>query len=222
FKCELLADVLEREIEKPTVCIRHDIDVDPKRAIAMAEIEQKHGLVSTYYVMVNSPLYNVEEHCDVLKKLLGMGNDIGLHFSRKEIQSIEKIGVEVASDCRILEDLLGTKVRTISFHRPPQQVLRSSEHIAGRVNAYSAKLMEWYISDSRCRFRAGEPIRVIKEHKGKILQFLTHPIWWGEKHASGVERITEWFNQKTVGFSKQQKEEFAKKVYEEIDVFPNL
>ncbi|MEM4161077.1 MAG: hypothetical protein QW531_03765 [Thermoplasmata archaeon] len=51
FECALLADVPDMKSEEPIVCVRHDIDVDPEKAIKMAEIEEEHGLVSTYYVI---------------------------------------------------------------------------------------------------------------------------------------------------------------------------
>ncbi|MEO0247895.1 MAG: hypothetical protein ABIM20_07960 [candidate division WOR-3 bacterium] len=176
------------------------------------------GFFSTYYVMINSPLYNLENHLSTLYKLIDLGNEIGLHFYRKEIHSLNEISLEVEKDCEKLEKLLGIRVRTVSFHKPPPQVLRSSLYVGGRVNAYSAKLMDWYISDSKGRFRVGDPIEEIKRRRYNILQLLTHPIWWGEEHASASERIKRWFKEKTIGFNRKKKEEFARKIYEEIGV----
>jgi len=192
-----------------------------QRALPLAKIEHEHGLFSTYYVMINSPLYKIEDHINTLKKLLALGNEIGLHFWREKLEA-EKIEVEIAKDCRELEEKLGIEVRSISFHRPPEFVLGSAPLLAGRVNAYCKKLMEWYISDSRGRFRAGEPVEAIKAKKGNLLQFLTHPIWWGQNHAFAIERITEWFNEKTKNFSEAEKREFAKRIYEQIAVMPQV
>lgn len=222
FECVYLSNALKKETQKPLVCIRHDIDVDPDKALPLAELEQSYGLFSTYYVMVNSPLYDLESHRKTLQKLLDMGNEIGLHFYMEEIPSIEEIKLKIEEDCKLLEQILGTEVKSISFHRPPQHVLRSCTYIGTRVNAYSSVLMEWYISDSMGRFRVGEPIQAIKEPKGKILQFLTHPIWWGETHANAQQRITEWFKEKTRNFSESQKKEFAERIYKQIEMMPCL
>jgi len=43
FECVKLADIPKIEIKKPVVCLRHDIDLDPEKALRMAEIEQKYG-----------------------------------------------------------------------------------------------------------------------------------------------------------------------------------
>jgi hypothetical protein len=61
-------------------------------------------------------------------------------------------------------------------------VLRGPLKLAGVVNAYAAELMGWYVSDSKARWREGDPLATLDRPKGKVLQVLIHPIWWGPGH----------------------------------------
>ncbi|MGB9636293.1 MAG: hypothetical protein ACPL1Y_03480 [Thermoplasmata archaeon] len=221
FTCRMICEaeeLLEKKFAKPVLLLRHDLDVDPARALALAEIERSRGLRATYYVMLDNPLYTLEgENLKIIEKLVSMGNHIGLHFTGNQLD--ERL---VDEDCEKLEKITGMEIRSVSFHRPKQEWLGGNLFVGNRICVYAKPLMQWYISDSMGRFRAGEPVEAIKQMKGKILQFLTHPIWWQEKHASAVERITEWFNEKTRGWSVAEKRIFAHKVYEQIPIMPDL
>ena len=43
------------------VIMRHDIDFCPLRASTIAEIESKNDISSTYFILINSELYNFRE-----------------------------------------------------------------------------------------------------------------------------------------------------------------
>jgi hypothetical protein len=214
FHCVMFSDVpaLSENPEKPYLVLRHDIDVDPAVALKLALIEREFGLKSTYFVMLDNLLYRLSEAIEPMKEILSMGNEIGLHFSGNTLDEIEE-------HCKTLENALGCTVHSVSFHRPKKEWLQGELYIGKRINAYAKPLMNWYISDSRGRFRAGEPLTAIAERKGNVLQFLTHPIWWGQ-HANPVQNLVEWFEKKTEGCSSAEKEKFAQCVYEQIDVMP--
>ncbi len=80
----------------------------------------------------------------------------------------------------MLEEYLGREVRSVSFHRPVPELLRGPLHIAGRVSGYAESLFGWYLSDSRARWREGEPIASLAQPRSPWLQILVHPVWWGE------------------------------------------
>ena len=57
------------------IFLRHDIDVSVTMAVTMAELEASLGVRSTYFVLPNSPLYNLleDEVTAILSKIRSMG-----------------------------------------------------------------------------------------------------------------------------------------------------
>jgi hypothetical protein len=213
FECTMFSEVprLKKGGEKPYLLLRHDIDVDPVLALKIAEIENEFELRSTYFIMLDNPVYKLEDAIDVAKKLLEMGNEIGLHFSGGSLSEVEH-------HCEAMESVFGCEVNSVSFHRPRGEMLNGELYIGKRINAYARELMQWYISDSKGRFRSGEPLIAIRERRGNILQILIHPIWWGETHAPASERIIHWFNEKTKGKTVEEKSRLAYALHLQIQM----
>lgn len=70
-------------------------------------------------------------------------------------------------------------------------------------DTYSEELMRWYMSDSRGRWKCGEPLPILKNPKEKLLQLLIHPIWWGKVHMKAEERLSEFFCTETKGLKSK-------------------
>jgi hypothetical protein len=212
FECRLFSDVPNlldvNKIEKPFLLLRHDIDINLLKASRMADLEHKYGLKATYFVMINHPFYNIRKNLSFINYLLALGNEIGLHWYREKLD-LENLVTHIEEDCRLLEDLIQRPVKSISFHKPPPELIGTSLFISGRISAYASVLMEWYISDSRGRFRVGDPIPAILQRKGNLLQFLIHPIWWDEAPATPQERIQNWFNEWTRQIDTKEKRKIA-------------
>ena len=180
------------------IFVRHDVDVDVPRALRMAEIETRQGVAATYYIMTASPMYRVQEHTSQIREIAALGHEVGLHFDcpaeyRAAEGRLEELHKSIDADCRVLEDAARLPVRSLSFHRPVASLLRGPLLVRGRVNAYAAPLMEWYLSDSRGIWRAGEPLPQLLQNQGSILQLLIHPIWWGEGHREPEDRLDDFF-----------------------------
>ena len=64
------------------VIMRHDIDFDLEKALFFAEMEAELGVQSTYFFLLRTNHYNVfsREGTDIVKRILGLGHDMGLHF----------------------------------------------------------------------------------------------------------------------------------------------
>lgn len=193
--------------------LRHDIDVSPNKAIEMAKIENGMGIKSTYLIMVNSPLYSIGDKIirDSIIKLINLGHEIGLHFDACNIEDKESADIiylekDIMEAVKKLEAIIRTPVLSISFHRPTESVLRGPLMVCGLVNAYAKELMNWYLSDSGGIWRFGDPIVNILSKKSLLLSTLIHPIWWGDTHKRGPERLQEFFESKT----KNKSEELSK------------
>ncbi|MBI2069088.1 MAG: hypothetical protein HYT79_00665 [Elusimicrobia bacterium] len=176
----------------------------------MAGIESESGVIATYMVMINSPLYDIKSRQSrgTLKLLLCGGHEIGLHFDfdgahRLEAPSMDATEQKIDSACQRLEDILGASVKSVSFHRPLERFLRGPSTVAGRVNAYSKELMDWYLSDSRGNWREGEPLPKLNNPEKKLLQLLIHPIWWSDHHVAPEDRLEEFFEKSIKGLKPE-------------------
>lgn len=182
------------------VYVRHDVDICLSRAIEIGSFEQALGVRSTFFVMLDSLLYDLRR--DALSELQALGHEVGLHYDCPDEHRIsgtlEFITPLIDKDCKRLEDVIGTPVRSISFHRPVPYLLRGPLIVAGRVSAYAADFMHWYISDSAGRWRCGDPLVELAHNRHHVLQVLTHPIWWGERHAAPQVRLREFVRSKAL------------------------
>lgn len=191
--------------EKPSILLRHDVDLDLDKALAMAEIESEINISSCYMVMTNCPFYKIEDKSSqaVLLRLKQLGHEVALHFDfgnqdhRRSNVEIDSMALEINSSIQLLEDIISSNVHSISFHRPLRQFIRGPLFMSGRVNAYSAELMEWYLSDSKGNWRNGEPLPMLENPNKGILQLLIHPIWWGKWHMSASDRLQSFFEIRT-------------------------
>lgn len=222
FKSILMSKVpkvVEDRTDDQFLVMHHDIDVDPGMAMELANMEAEAGIKATFMVMLSSPLYDLEDNLGTVKQLLEMGNEVGLHFHRPSLD-LKTLENDVGEDCERLEDMIGTEVKCVSFHRPVKELLHGPLLIAGRVNSYAKELMVWYISDSRGRFRVGEPVRAVSEKKGTILHLLLHPVWWAETHTPKEELVAIFHDGRTRGQDEKAKRDFSRAIHQTIDVWP--
>jgi hypothetical protein len=204
FHCHRLADA-ERALQapraRPVLFLRHDIDIDPWRALPMAELEAAAGIQATYMVMTNTPLYRVDDPpCRAaLRSVAAMGHEIGLHFDldheaeRHTPPDPATLERRILVACDRLQQCLGLPIASVSFHRPIPALLRGPLRLAGKINAYARELMDWYLSDSSGRWRGGEPLPQLRHPHRPVLQLLVHPIWWGETYRPAATLIREVF-----------------------------
>ena len=57
--------------------------------------------------------------------------------------------------------------------------------------------MEFYISDSKGSWRAGNPLEVILLKDFKVGQILTHPIWWSDMHIPPIQKLNNLLLEKS-------------------------
>jgi hypothetical protein len=185
--------------ERPRAIVRHDVDVCPRAALRMAELEHRRGIRTTYHFLLDSPLYasGDPDTVAIVRNIAGLGHEIGLHFDLDDGLRVAGVDVEIAERevSRAAERLAavsGEPVRSVSFHRPIATFLRGPLLIAGLVNAYAEALMGWYISDSNACWREGEPLPQLLAPRHPLLQIVVHPIWWGEAAMSCEERLHDY------------------------------
>ena len=188
------ADVLQRTPHVRTAFIRHDVDVSLDRARKLAELEQSWGVRATYHVMLSCPFYDVTEarSRDHLAAIRACGHEVGLHYHPAHDEAASPphgADEEIDAACQRLERALGTAVESVSFHLPSPGLIDGPLHVANRVNAYAKPLLEWYLSDSRGRWREGEPLVTLDTPRSSTLQILIHPLWWGATNEEPTARL---------------------------------
>lgn len=62
--------------EEPIVVLRHDVDRNPRNALAMARLEAAHGVRATYYFRI-VPVSFVPE---IIKEIAALGHEVGYHY----------------------------------------------------------------------------------------------------------------------------------------------
>lgn len=218
--CELrlLGDGLPDAPARPVLYVRHDIDLSLERALAAAEVEAALGVTATFLVMVDSPLYTIEEPSarEILHRLREHDHEVGLHVDLGERGADPALGLDevlerLSTDRQRLERVLGGPVRSVSFHRPPDGLLgllSGHERLDGLVNAYAAPLMGCYLADSAGAWRHGDPLPVVAHPPGPTIQLLIHPFWWNDRHVSPADRLEAFYRARTAGSSPAAAEEF--------------
>ena len=167
------------------IILRHDIDFCPIRALHIAKLENKLSISSTYFFLINTEFYNLQfdDNKKILKEILSLGHQIGLHFDASFYRASEKLNLECKKEVKVLENIINKKVKIISFHRPSEKILNMDSKIAGLEHTYMNKFVDdiFYCSDSQGLWRYSNPYDIIKENissKKLILHLLLHPIWW--------------------------------------------
>ncbi len=183
-------------IGKKFVLWRHDVDVSLNRAEKLAELEADRNLTATYFLDLHSMFYNVfeESQAKIVKRILGMGHRIGLHFDANFYNPKQEPELElmIERESRILCDVFSHELDAVSFHNPSEVHLGWNRwSYAGLVNCYSAELMKLtrYCSDSKGYWRFERLFDVVSQGTDKQLQVLTHPELWQEVSMAPRQRI---------------------------------
>jgi len=174
----------------PIIYLRHDVDVDIIGAVELAQIEHRLGITSTYFIMLDSPLYNslgdLERYC--IDRIKRFGHKVGLHI---DIAKYSDRYVETVLEA--LHAILGLE-RVVSFHQPTPNILRETP--PWYVSTYEPRFFTdiKYISDSQGQWRDGCPCRWLNAEKYPKVQLLTHPIHWGG--ATSIDNAKQIVNNK--------------------------
>jgi len=181
----------KRFAEDRVLLLRHDIDAKVRRATRMAKLEHDLGVKATYFVRVHAELYNPFgfRTYPLLKGIVDMGHEIGLHFENLDFSHItnEDPSSVLRREIGVLETVLGVKIKGIAAHRGFSGIVNSdfarnidlsnfrieyeAEEITKDCLFVSDSLRRWARPDGRCI------CQILKENHPRIC-LLTHPQFW--------------------------------------------
>ncbi len=171
----------------PPLLICHNIDVSLEKAIDLAVLENEMEIKTTYMIMTDSLLYNIDDVQSKIniRKIKKLGHDIGLHYGKNRID-LDMI----ETDCTLLEQISGSRVYSYSVHRPALiKLCMDCKPERGRFASHNASLLGNYFSDSRGIFRWDRFNKVWENRKDCLTQWLFHPIWWSNDSNSAQKNL---------------------------------
>lgn len=177
--------------------LRHDIDFSIDKAIEFAEMEEREGIKSTYFVMLTSKMYNSlsKENMDKVRRIYKLGHRIGLHFDETQYENGDII-TEIIHEKKLLEHYAGVVVDAVSMHEPSKEFIEKNVEIPGLINTYAASFfseME-YCSDSMMCWKKDYDFLISEGKNKKGLQILTHPVWWNKDEKSRKDALANIMN----------------------------
>lgn len=180
------------------VLLRHDIDLSLEKTLALAEIENRMGIASTYFIFLRNPFYNIfsKDSDTIISRLIALNHNIGLHFdcAKYEYKTISQLSYQITREIEFIQDFFGIKLDAVSFHRPASLSFYSKLEISSCPHSYEPIFVNKfkYFSDSRGMWRYGYPLDS-KEYKEKQnLHILIHPIWWNKVNTGSKKCITDF------------------------------
>lgn len=176
------AQALGRSIlHEPRFCImRHDIEFSLYWALRIAEIDHQEGARSTFFLLQTSEYNPFErEQALMVRKILELGHDIGLHYDAALFEELGLDALKVAQkQIELFETFFDTRIYAMSSHMP----MRSGKtfSVPGVVDTYDPLYLVdiKYITDSTQAWRNGVVTRWLADYPR--IHLLTHEYVWHE------------------------------------------
>jgi hypothetical protein len=182
------------------ILLRHDIDVDLEAALQLAKIENELNIVSTYFIMLRSPMYNLfsRANINIVKEIISLGHKLALHYDAfNAVGSTLQQDVDLEID--ILNKVFNVDISTVSFHQPCTDIINNNFKIR-QINTYDMKDI-FYISDSNANDRVLNTKLLFQYEK---IQILVHPMWWIMDDFVSTEK--SWDNSIMNNFYREEKQ----------------
>jgi hypothetical protein len=193
-----LCDTRDVDLSEPYFILRHDVDFCPDAALDLAEFEYNLGIRATYFLMFNSPCYNLlaPRHLNFARKLVELDHEVGFHYDVPSMETfVDQLthAAIMGQYTAMLASLSGKPVVSVTMHNPSllgkKDPFSSLDYIYASDPKFTLDIT--YLSDSCGAWRdeADELFR-----RGKLpekIQILFHPIFWGANHRSRDVRLDQ-------------------------------
>lgn len=178
------SDCREQLPSDPFLILRHDVDYSLYSALTLAREEAARGIQATYFLLVNSPYYNLlsPSHAHVPSEIVALGHQVGLHYDVNVFRPFPQARWEKLLDAqvRLLEELCESSVSAIAMHQPGLHGADPFRSSTRYLNASSDRFTNEtsYLSDS-CRAWRDVTWLLLKDGPLPLrIQLGLHPINW--------------------------------------------
>lgn len=189
------AEAQDGEADANFILLRHDIDYDPACVAPISRIEAERAAVATYFFQPSSPYYGLDAPPTLaaIEAVLRDGHRLGLHFDATTIADDEAVLLAVEQTATAWEARFDTPIDAVSFHMPTHRPVGHLRLLGERVNTYAPAFHERiaYASDSNQDWRGKDIIRILTVERPRVLQLLTHPMWWRERFVPFLQLLEE-------------------------------
>lgn len=105
----------EGELPEKFIIHRHDVDRKPENSLAMARLESKYGIYTTYYFRTIDKTFKP----DIISEIASLGHEIGYHYEDMD-RADGDIDAAHESFAKELEQLRNhTEINTVCMHGNP-------------------------------------------------------------------------------------------------------
>ncbi len=193
----------EEEQAGPYILWRHDVDLELAAAVAVAELEAREGIRSTYFLMTRSWFYNLFswEGVETVQRLGELGHTIGLHcdlhLGREVDVDIADVEEQVAREFTLVDAAFpGVFRRVVSFHNPPNSIFRRD--FRAFYSTYQPKFFSEvkYLSDSNRCWREGPLESWFDVDRAPRLSVLLHPVIWAYPGSTMPEAMSSYLERR--------------------------
>lgn len=183
----------ERTAAELVCLVRHDVDADPGAALDIADIEVELGVVSTFFFMLRSPLYNLfgRANHELVERVLERGHRFGLHYDPGFAPRAGRTHTEqISAELDVLERMFGMRPGAVAFHQPSQVPGGMDIPVVGAVKA---NLLPGYhfVADPNMNEWVLTAFDLFRTREHPRMQLLVHPLWWRERSGSAPEELWE-------------------------------
>ena len=206
YRVVTVRQYLQGERETPLLVLRHDVEWNVSRALAVAKIEKAHGVRSTMYFRVDTKAFDLS----AMRYLQDEGFEIGYHFNtldrcggdfnraialfEKELQELREAGIKIDTVCshgdpRVKK--VGYKVNNEILLKEPDLCKRSGLLGEAYLDIDFSSLQ--YFSDAGIKWNEDvstkKLISRITQKEWPVIYMLTHPDYWSKSflRALGVQ-----------------------------------
>ncbi len=207
YETRTLSQACSQPPTSPLFIVRHDVEWELPRTLAITDLEEKFGIDSSLYVRLDTPVYQPA----ILRRLQSTGFEIGYHYN-----TLDRCGGDFAAAAQLFRDDLrrmrddGLVVRSVIPHGDPR-VKKSGYRInSDLIDRYPELYQEMrlidvatelprrypnhtYVRDLGIRWNKASSsqqlVRYLRAQEWPVLYMLTHPDYWSKTaiRAAGLQ-----------------------------------
>lgn len=198
--------------ELKRVYLRHDVDLDPDKALPIAKIEHDLDIQATYFIRISNPYYNPFDLASLvaITEICSLKHSIALHFDgleREEEPDFQILEQGIERQHTALNAYFPVE-RIVSFHHAPIAI--QNRQLSNFTSTYEPRFYSQisYLSDSKSVWKDGDPLQWLKNSPAQNLQLLCHPIWWGKRDPDTNRHLQNWLKGKCLSLDKDLGNDF--------------